>query len=668
MNTYFIKRFIARTAVVLSAAALFCGCSDDDETSTLHFDKPEVVIGPESSTASFILRSDTSWKLHSDADWFTLNLTKGAKSASVIITYWENTSMTEKRTAVITATTLSGDASDSFILSQMPVESYIRLETEALPISATAAHHEIAVETSVDSGIDLSVSYGDEEGGAWIENLTLADGKLAFDAGENGSSERRIAVISLLYQDEFGRTTEAAVRITQSFSMNPSAATEKDFAFAAALGAGDVEENVYVTGQIVLDGRNANFPNRRYSIQDAEGRALLFESTIDLGVARNDRVRLWLLGSTVKEVAEGTFTYKVFTGIAAEHIMQKEAGSPVQPREVYIRDLTDEMLFSLVRLRDVEIAMPYGGLVNYDEYYVSGGGVNVYGKNLTKYYGTCLRDINGDHLYMLTNFGVDYRRHSLPMGSGTVTGILTREYNSNFGEMGAFQIRHLTQAEIALDPSRENSFSKVLVEWTCVKPAGFKEGVTHVAPTTGPASASLYKSNADGFYNAFLAGSGRIYFGNKPRGDVDSNGQGTANTVKGGGMYSALWDTDTYWLISNVSTSGIRSQLSLQIETNSLLATGPRDFVVEYSTDGTSWTAVPGGSYTVIGQCDSKNALPHYMPGFKVFDFALPAALQDKASVSIRLRCASLTGTDGKSSVVPNATNRLGHVSIKYNK
>ena len=310
----------------------------------------------------------------------------------------------------------------------------------------------------------------------------------------------------------------------------------------------------------------------------------------------------------MKEVAEGTFTYKVFTGIAAEHIMQKEAGSPVQPREVYIRDLTDEMLFSLVRLRDVEIAMPYGGLVNYDEYYVSGGGVNVYGKNLTKYYGTCLRDINGDHLYMLTNFGVDYRRHSLPMGSGTVTGILTREYNSNFGEMGAFQIRHLTQAEIALDPSRENSFSKVLVEWTCVKPAGFKEGVTHVAPTTGPASASLYKSNADGFYNAFLAGSGRIYFGNKPRGDVDSNGQGTANTVKGGGMYSALWDTDTYWLISNVSTSGIRSQLSLQIETNSLLATGPRDFVVEYSTDGTSWTAVPGGSYTVIGQCDSKNA------------------------------------------------------------
>ncbi len=76
-----------------------------------------------------------------------------------------------------------------------------------------------------------------------------------------------------------------------------------------------------------------------------------------------------------------------------------------------------------------------------------------------------------------------------------------------------------------------------------------------------------------------------------------------------------------------------------------------------------------GGSYTVIGQCDSKNALPHYMPGFKVFDFALPAALQDKrvGQHSSALAPAS-TGTDGKSSVVPNATNRLGHVSIKYNK
>lgn len=667
MKHYPIELLIARAAFVL-AAAFLSGCADDAETATLHFDRPEIVVGPESSTTSFILRSNTAWKLRSDADWFTLNLTKGAKSASVIVTYSENTSKSEQRSAVVTATTLSGDATDSFTLSQMPVASYIRPETDALPISAAAAHHQLAVETSVETGIDLSVSYGDEEDGAWIENVTLAEGLLSFDARENTSSERRIALISMLYQDDFGRTTEAAVRIVQSFSMNPSAAREKEFAYAASLATGDVEDNFYVTGQIVLDGRNANFPARRYSIQDAAGRALLFESTIDLGLARNDRVRLWLLGSTVEEVVEGNFAYKVFTGITAEHIMQKAADAPVEPREVHIRDLTDEMLFSLVKLRDVEIAMPYGGLVNYDEYYVSGGGVSVYGDNLTKSYGTCLRDIHGDHLYMLTDFDVDYRRHSLPMGSGSVTGLLTREVNPNFGEMGPYQIRHLSEAEIALDPERENGFSRVLAEWTCAKPAGFVEGITHVAPTVGPATATLYKSNADGFFNAFLSGSGRIYFGNKVRGDVDSNGKGTANTVSGGAMYSALWDTNTYWLIGNLSTVGITTQLSLQIETNSLLDTGPRDFVVEYSTDGSVWTAVPGGSYTVVGQCDSKHALTYYMPGFKVFDFALPAALQNQPSVSIRLRCASMTGTDGKSSVVPNATNRLGHVSVKYNK
>lgn len=124
----------------------------------------------------------------------------------------------------------------------------------------------------------------------------------------------------------------------------------------------------------------------------------------------------------MKEVAEGTFTYKVFTGIAAEHIMQKEAGSPYSPARFTSCDLTDEMLFSLVRLRDVEIAMPYGGLDHYDEYYVSGRRRQCATARISpSTTGTCLRDINGDHLYMLTNFGVDYRRHSLPMGSGTVT-------------------------------------------------------------------------------------------------------------------------------------------------------------------------------------------------------------------------------------------------------
>ena len=183
----------------------------------------------------------------------------------------------------------------------MPVKSYIRLETEALPISATAARHEIAVETSVDSGIDLSVSYGDEEGGAWIENLTLADGKLAFDAGENGSSERRIAVISLLYQDEFGRTTEAAVRITQSFSMNPSAATEKDFALRGSPRDRRRGGKRLRHGADRARRTQCQLPESGViRFQDAEGRALLFESTIDLGVARNDRVRLWLLGSTAE--------------------------------------------------------------------------------------------------------------------------------------------------------------------------------------------------------------------------------------------------------------------------------------------------------------------------------------------------------------------------------
>ncbi len=111
--------------------------------------------------------------------------------------------------------------------------------------------------------------------------------------------------------------------------------------------------------------------------------------------------------------------------------MQKEAGSPVQPREVYIRDLTDEMLFSLVRLRDVEIAMPYGGLVNFTTNTIC---IRRRRQCLRQESHQVLRHVPARYprrpSVHVDHFGVDYRRHSLPMGSGTVTGILTREYNS----------------------------------------------------------------------------------------------------------------------------------------------------------------------------------------------------------------------------------------------
>ena len=405
-------------------------------------------------------------------------------------------------------------------------------------------------------------------------------------------------------------------------------------------------------------------------IQDAEGRALLFESTIDLGVARNDRVRLWLLGSTVKEVAEGTFTYKVFTGIAAEHIMQKEAGSPVQPREVYIRDLTDEMLSRWSGCATWRSRCLTAILSAYDEYYVSGGGVNVYGKNLTKYYGTCLRDINGDHLYMLTNFGVDYRRHSLPMGSGNRHGHPDPRVQLNFGEMGAFQIRHLTQAEIAPRPFAREQLQQGARRVDLCQTAGFKEGVTHVAPTTGPASASLYKRQCRRFLQRLPRRQRpRLFRQQAARRRLERSG-GTANTVKGGGMYSARCGIRTPTGLSATSRprESVRS-CRCRSETNSLLATGPRDFVVEYSdrryvVDGRSGRQLYRHRPVRLEKCAA--SLHARLQGLRLRP--CPPLCRTSASVSIRLRWPASTGTDGKSSVVPNATNRLGHVSIKYNK
>lgn len=312
--------------------------------------------------------------------------------------------------------------------------------------------------------------------------------------------------------------------------------------------------------------------------------------------------------------------------------------------------------------------MPYGGLVNYDEYYVSGG-VNVYGKNLTKYYGTCLRDINGDHLYMLTNFGVDYRRHSLPMGSGTVTGILTREYNSNFGEMGAFQIRHLTQAEIALDPSRENSFSKVLVEWTCVKPAGFKEGVTHVAPTTGPGVRLALQEQCRRFLQRLPRRQRPHLFRQQAarrrrleRSGYGQYGQGR-RYVFGAVGYGHLLAYQQRLDLGNPC-------LQLLVADRDQFAAGSRTarfrsriFDRRYVVDGRSGRQLYRHRPVRLEKCAA--SLHARFQGLRLRPARRFAGQGVGQHSSAR---ASLTGTDGKSSVVPNATNRLGHVSIKYNK
>ena len=653
--------------VYLYVFALLLGlvsCSKEDR-GEISFDPPELSVASSAGTVSFMVRSNMGWTLEPSCEWVLLDITEGEQSASITATVLKNPFRDEPRTLYITGRT-SGGAQAVLTLTQMQDAPYITLASAELPVGSDAATSTVGLMTNLKTALSVSVGYADDSM-PWISDMEAGDGALSFSVARNLTSKNRSAVITLSGKDVFGREAEAELEVVQSFNMNPSTAEETDFSHALSLPEGQVRENVYVKGTVVLDGRNPNFREGYHTIQNSAGQVIVFKSSVDLGLSEGDAVTLWLLGTEIAKVNDGGADYLLFGGIGSWHIMAKSAGTPVEPLAVHISDLSTSMLYRLVKLEDVEFSIPFGGYVNYNEYYITGAGGPKF-TALTRNYPASVRDINGDHTYMLTDFSVPYRSSSVPQGSGALTGIVVSEKNSNFGNIGKFQIRHLSESGIAMAKSRDSGFTGILAEWNFEKPSDFVEGQTVLAPSAGQKKAVFFKNNSTGFYSTYKEG--EIYFAEEYRGDKFTNPARTANTYKDCAVSSSRWDTDTWWYVENVSTKGIYGMLSLQFSSNSLQATGPAEFIVEWSLDGKSWTEVDGGKYQVMGQCTSTNLWDNHLPGHKVYDFRLPSELNDKDNIRIRMRLDSYMNVRGSTvtSFPAGATNRLAHLSLKYNK
>ena len=133
-------------------------------------------------------------------------------------------------------------------------------------------------------------------------------------------------------------------------------------------------------------------------------------------------------------------------------------------------ELTDMDVYTWVTLADCELPVRKGSLTPINEGYARSTNAN----RETKY-PMLVRDKNGDSFYMLTNTTCKYRRDGsmLPYGSGNISGVLVHETHDRFvwmgskdmGDIGRYQIRHLTREDIALEKDFENSFSALLTEY-----------------------------------------------------------------------------------------------------------------------------------------------------------------------------------------------------------
>src|SRR5690606_2560537 len=260
----------------------------------------------------------------------------------------------------------------------------------------------------------------------------------------------------------------------------------------------------------------------------------------------------------------------------------------------------------------------------------------------------------------------------------------------NYGNIGRYQIRHLTKADIALADNVSSGFSALLTEYQY---PNITSGVAY--PTNG-SNGRLYASNsvnvtASSDYS-YLGPVGANYLGNLNQwgngvlvnGTKQNTYTATNSDGKGGTSSASIAANRAGWHyeknrgeagIIEVSTAGITtSQLSLQLTALNWAAIGcPRYWAVEWSEHGNmdgTWT--PVAKYTVPDAPNWSNTLLHQSPAFKNINIPLPLSMLGKSNLYIRLivdrNLASNGNTYATAEMTGNVNTALGYVAIRYNK
>ena len=456
--------------------------------------------------------------------------------------------------------------------------------------------------------------------------------------------------------------------------------------------SGEVEENYMVEGFVTAYGaaenycasiHETNISGYRYILEDEQHNTLLFESESEIDLERGKKVQLWLLGLSSVKYSEGSFSYYVFSGVQNVNIIPSESTDVFVPRVMSPAELKYTDVFTMVTLKDMEVATLNGAFTNFKESSPSGvtatsdthtlywdydGGKINWMKSFPEYYRfypTPLVSKDGSLIYMHISPTVSWAYEAYPQNSGNITGIVVRESFTNFDiKESTLGIRPLCREDIALDQER---FTQTLVNFefdnkeNYLKDGELAKFLPNIQQTTSETPCTFTREGA----TTVTAGHGsnvkNLAFQDKFRGNK-SGGRATGLVV---------WtpaNTITTFLVEDLCTKGITGAITMTIEANSSKA-NPSNHVrarVYYSLDGESWTIVDNSEVKFLSQFDRADAGEKgnreetHVTGMKMFAVSLPPEILDKESISLKIEQTDAKGF-GK-------TLRIGSITIKYNK
>lgn len=361
---------------------------------------------------------------------------------------------------------------------------------------------ELSAKVLTLSGADdilISTEYLESGHEQWIIQQRMENNYLRFTVLENLSTESRHALITV---SKKGTSLGGKIQVGQS-----AIGTEYELVSIddlkdslSAPGSIMLKGHTVLTGCIALndnlEGNGAENMNITSVVQDltVAGRTLYLSSKdgmsgirleftkgSELLTKRYDHLEIDLDGAVLTK-EENPDRY-ILSGIPATAVMRNEAGreDDIVIRQKKISELADADVYTLVELTDCEIPVRKGPYV----------GIDVRNYELMSKYPMVIRDKEGSTMHMVVNTTCSWHRDGtvMPQGSGSITGVIVHEHCDNFewdqkkanamvnsevgidyvtdiGEIGRYQIRPVAKSDIRLDPDFENSFSRLLCEFS----------------------------------------------------------------------------------------------------------------------------------------------------------------------------------------------------------
>jgi hypothetical protein len=702
-------------------------CKKDDaelaRMSELGSVVPEYTVSAEAGTVDVKVLSNEKFKVSipDSIKWMSVSAETFQGDASFSVRYDQNTGFPRK--GFISMYAAESGRYDTVVVKQQGVSQpelvFPKLNTTVLGGGGKVSN---TLQTNIPfKDIKVQVIYPTDQSETWVNtdfDYNKEQSVFSFTVKPNPSADNlRSVQVKLSFTDGWGVTHVSTLYLLQA-NANDLFGTEANFSEIRVWAGEKITKDLFIEGYVISDAGNKNMGDnsqttptlidytkneRTAYIQSVDGRygfRIETSTANDNIFKRYNKVQLLLKGSGV-EMNSNPNTYTI-TGVTSSQIMSQEQGSrsnlPV--KEKYMSELTDDDIYTFVTLKDTEFPIRKGSFTPVNEGYTP-----LFNANRISKYPLLMRDKMGTSMFLFTNLNTPYRRDGsmLPYGSGTVSGILVNEKFTRFeyqdatneddyGNIGRYQLRHVSEDDIKLAANIENSFSALLTEYQY---PNITSGVAY--PTTGTngrISVSAPINIAATSDYSYLGPVGAGYLGNNNQygngvlvGGSKQNTSASTNTDgKGGTAVSGLNGVCTWWnyeknrgeaWIIEVSTQGINTdQLSLQFTALNWAAAGvgsPRYWKVEWSEHGNmegNWDKIT--NYTVPDAPNFSNTLLHQLPGYKNINVALPLTMLGKSKVFIRLivdRNLSSNGNTYASEPIDRSLgSALGYVAIRYNK